>query len=183
VQGVYLPGRINKKAAGYHMKTRQLVLTQEEKLTLEDCIATADQELTRTRLRAVLLYGSNTSVKDIQAEVRCSRSSLMNWCGLYRSGGIQGLVDGRRGGNNAKLSQDQVYDLVRRLKRYTPWMILGDSSSTPSGEHWTAKDLFRAIKVWYGVAYQSRSSYYNLLERLGIKPEELQSFPDWPWMD
>jgi transposase len=117
-------------------------------------------------------------VKDIKKKVMCSRSSLMNWCQLYRANGIQGLVDGRRGGNNAKLSQLQVNDLVKRLKQYTPWMILGDACSTPEGKYWTAKDLFTAIKVWYGVTYRSRSSYYNLLERIGIKPEELHSFPE-----
>ena len=160
------------------MKTRRLALSPKEILALEECIQTIDQELTRNRLRAVLLYGTNVPVDNIQNEVKCSRSSLMNWCQLYRTYGIQGLVDGRRGGNNAKLSEGQVKDLVRRLKQYTPWMIFGDSSSTPGGKHWTAKDLFRAIKVWYGVTYQSRSSYYNLLERLGIKPEELQSYPE-----
>jgi transposase len=52
--------------------------------------------------------------------------------------------------------------------QYTPKMVLGDASSTPEGRCWTVKDTLSAIEVWYGVTYQSRISYYNLLERAGI---------------
>ena len=132
------------------MKTRHLVLTQEEILSIKEWIRTIDQELTRNRLRAVLLYGTGTPVKDIRNEVKCSRSSLMNWCQHYRISGIQGLlVDGRIGGNKTKLSIEQVDNLAERLKQYTPRMILGDSCSTPEGNFWNAKDALRAIEVWY----------------------------------
>jgi len=153
------------------MKTRHLVLTQEEISSIKDHIQTIDQELTRNRLRAVLLYGTGTPVGDIRKEVKCSRSSLMNWCQRYHTYGIQGLVDGSRGGNNRKLSQEQVDDLAKRLIQYRPSMVLGDPCSNP--EYWTSKDFLRAIKFWYGVTYVSRGSYYNLLERASIKLEEL----------
>jgi len=117
------------------MKTRHLVLTQEEILSIKECIQSIDQELTRSRLQAVLLYGSGTPVGDIQKEVKCSRSSLMNWCKHYHDHGIQGLVDGHLGGNNRKLSPHQIEDLVTRLKEYTPKMVLGDSCSTPEGKY------------------------------------------------
>ena len=160
------------------MKTRHLVLTQEEISSIEEHIQTVDQELTRNRLRAMLLYGTGTPVKDIRNEVKCSRSSLMNWCQRYHTYGIQGLVDGGIGGNNRKLSQEQVDDLAKRLIQYRPSMVLGNSCSTPEGKHWTVKDTLRAIEIWYGVNYRSRGSYYNLLERSDIKHDEPQSFSE-----
>ena len=102
----------------------------------------------------------------------------MNWCQRYHTYGIQGLVDGRIGGNNRKLSQEQVDDLAKRLIQYRPSMVLGNSCSTPEGKHWTVKDTLRAIEIWYGVNYRSRGSYYNLLERSDIKHDEPQSFSE-----
>ena len=160
------------------MNTRHLVLTQEEISSIKECIQTIDQELTCNRLRAVLLYGTGTPVAEIRKEVKCSRSSLMNWCQRYHTYGIQGLVDGRIGGNNRKLSQEQVDDLAKRLTQYTPKMVLGNSCSTPEGKHWTVKDTLRAIEVWYGVIYKSRGSYYNILERADIELDELRCFSD-----
>ena len=84
-------------------------------------------------------------------------------------------MDGRIGGNNSKLSQEQIEDLAERLKRYTSSMVLGDLCSTPEGKYWTVKDFLQAIEVWYGVTYVSRGSYYNLLERVGINLDELRS--------
>jgi transposase len=158
------------------MKPRHLVLTQEEILLKGEFIQTIDQELTRNRLRAMLFYGTGKSVKNIREEVKCSRSSLMNWCQRYRLYGIQGLADGRKGGNNSKLSQEQVDDLAARLKQYTPKMILGDACSTPEGKYWKVKDTLRAIEVWYRVNYRNRSSYYNVLEGVDMKLNYLRNF-------
>ena len=87
-------------------------------------------------------------------------------------------MDGRIGGNNRKLSQEQVDDLAKRLIQYRPSMVLGNSCSTPEGKHWTVKDTLRAIEVWYGVIYKSRGSYYNILERADIELDELRCFSD-----
>ena len=87
------------------MKTRHCVLTQQEITTIEETMQVINSELTRNRLRAVLLYGTGTPVEKIRKEVKCSRASLISWSKNYRTYGIQGLADGRIGGNNRKLSQ------------------------------------------------------------------------------
>jgi transposase len=114
-------------------------------------------------LSAVLSYGTGTPVEEIQARLGCSRSCLMNWCQAYRSMGLEGLEDKRRGGNNARLTKPQLEDLSYRLMVNTPRMIYGQQATSPDGKTWTVEDLYKAIKTWYGVVYQSRASYYNLI--------------------
>jgi transposase len=59
----------------------------------------------------------------------------------------------------------------------TPWVVFGNGSATPDGRYWTSKDLYKALKLWYGITYQSRSSYYNLLSRLGFTAVENNKLP------
>jgi transposase len=118
----------------------------------------------RTRLRAVLMYGTGLPLEEILGQAGCSRSSLLNWCRSFRFRGLAGLHDDRQGGNNARLTDGQINDLARRLRLYTPSSIFGQRASTPEGQQWKVEDLFKAIKLWYSVVYQSRASYYRLLE-------------------
>ena len=116
------------------------------------------------RLHAVLMYGTGLPVEEILKQIGCSRSSLLNWCRDFRFRGLAGLEDERRGGNNARLTDGQVNDLARRLRLYTPRSVFGQKTGTPEGQQWIVEDLYKAIKLWYGVVYQSRASYYKLLE-------------------
>jgi transposase len=159
------------------MKTRRLNLSTEEILVLEELLSQAMSELSRLRLRAILLYGQGIAVDEVRKELRCSRSSLMSWCQIYYAKGINGLMDGRQGGNNAKLSRDQHNELRQRMIENTPWMVFGNGSATPEGRFWTSRDLYKALKLWYGITYQSRSSYYNLLSRLGFTAIENNKLP------
>jgi transposase len=95
----------------------------------------------------------------------CSQTSLMDWCRIYRTQGTAGLVDKRRGGNRAKLRPAQIEELQARLHQYTPANLFGPTAATADGQFWTVEDLQRAIEQWYGVCYQSRTSYYSLFER------------------
>jgi transposase len=120
---------------------------------------------TRSRLKAVLMYEKGHSVEHIMAETGCSRSSLLSWYRAYRQQGVKGLNDCRQGGNNAKLADAQVSDLIGRLQGRTPRDILGHHTAMPEGKLWTVEDLYNVIWQWYGVKYKSRTSYYNLLKK------------------
>ena len=98
----------------------------------------------------------------------CSRTSLMEWCRAYREGGIEALVDKRVGGNRAKLKAAEIDDLGRRLRAYTPADLFGPTAATVDGQFWTVPDLQRAAEQWYGVIYQSNSSYYRLFDLCGF---------------
>jgi transposase len=82
--------------------------------------ATCKDGPTRTRFQAVRLYGLGYPVVQIMDITGCSRTSLMEWCTVYRRGGSTALLDKRLGGNRARLTSAQIQDLQGRLHTYTP---------------------------------------------------------------
>jgi transposase len=122
----------------------------------------------RSRYQAVWLYGQGYAVQEIERIVGCSRSSLMEWCRSYRRAGVAGLVDGRRGGNRARLSVAQLAALHERLHTLTPAALFGAAAQTPDGQYWSIADLQRALEQWYGVRYSSRGSYHRLMHHCGF---------------
>lgn len=123
---------------------------------------------TRARMQSVRLYGLGFSVAPIQTATGISRSRLFECCRAYRERGIDALIDQRRGGNNRKLTPEQVADLREQLHRYTPRSLFGPAAATPTGQFWTVTDLARAIEHWYGVRDESLTSYRSLFGRCGF---------------
>jgi transposase len=119
-------------------------------------------------LQSVRLYGLGYPLELVQTATGISRSRLMECCRAYREGGVEALADHRQGGNNYKLSQQQVRELATRLQQYSPRSLFGPKAATPSGQFWTISDLKQAIERWYAVSYQSPSSYRSLLLRCGF---------------
>jgi transposase len=151
------------------MVTRSFVLTPEETSTLEQVLKTCTDDPSCCRLQAVLWYGTGFPAAEIMSRLGCSRSSLLSWCQAYRASGAMGLIDRRLGGNNCRLTPAQVADLQERLRTLTPREVFSRKTATPDGLEWTVHDLYRAVRMWYGVVYRSRTSYYNLFARLGLK--------------
>ncbi len=152
----------------YDMTKRKFEIS--EKLgqeLLNEYLQTKDGPL-RTRLQAVRMYGTGYPVQEIQALTACSRTSLMEWCQLFRTQGVTGLRDKRLGGNRAKLTLAQLEDLKVKLLQYTPAQLFGAQAATPDGQFWTVEDLHQALQRWYRVAYQGRNSYTELFGRLGF---------------
>jgi transposase len=111
----------------------------------------------------VRLYGTGYEESEVETITGCSRSSLMGWCRIYRDQGVAGLVDHRKGGNRAKLTSAQIEELGQRLRLYTPAQVLQEQGFT--GEYWSVESLRSAVHKWYGVTYQSRTSYYTLFDK------------------
>lgn len=147
------------------MAHRKFQLTDEAARALLAAEQATDAAAYRTRLQAVRLYGLGYTPTQITEITSCPRSTLMLWCRLYRTGGIVALSDHRAGGNSAKLSREQVADLSRKLRLYTPRSLFGSDAATKDGQAWTVTDLRRAVQRWYGVTYQSVVSYYTLFDR------------------
>jgi transposase len=150
------------------MAKRRFQLTETQANELKRAYAGCKDGSTRTRYQAVRLYGTGYSVQEIVHITDCSRTSLMDWCRQYRSSGINGLVDKRVGGNRAKLTTAQLGELRTRLHSYTPSALFGPTAATADGQFWTVPDLQRAIEQWYGVCYQSPSSYPRLFHLCGF---------------
>lgn len=147
------------------MARRRQYLNAEEIRKIQKQLKDCPDERMSTRLQAVLMYETGYPMGVILERFNCSRSSLLNWCQAFRSNGLAGLSPHWTGGHNAKLSDDQLADLSRKLVEVTQRMLFGEGASHNNGQHWTVEDLYRAIKLWYGVVYRSRSSYYNILNR------------------
>lgn len=139
------------------------MLTPEQTAELRQAYLRTKDGPTRTRYQAVWLYGTGYSVTQIQELTGCSRASLMHWCHRYRAQGSAGLVDGRSGGNRAKLTPEQRQTVRAKLHQYTPRQLFGADTATPDGQFWTVPDLKRAVQWWYGVTWDSSSSYLALL--------------------
>jgi transposase len=147
------------------MAKRQFQLTEEQVKELTQAYRGCRDGATRTRYQAVRLYGTGYPVEEVKEITGCSQTSLMDWCRIYRTQGPAGLVDKRRGGNRAKLKPAQLEELQVRLQQYTPADLFGSTAATADGQFWTVEDLQRATELWYGVCYQSRTSYYSLFDR------------------
>jgi len=161
----YLIERSSKCCTMEGMRQRTFHLTEEAVRTLLAAYQATDDGAYRTRLQAVRLYGLGYTPMQITDITSCPRSTLMLWCRLYRAAGTAALADHRAGGNSAKLSREQVADLSRKLRLYTPRSLFGPDATTTDGQAWTVADLRRAVQQWYGVTYQSVVSYYTLFKR------------------
>jgi transposase len=156
------------------MATRTFSLTDAQTAELRRAYDRTKDGPTRTRYQAVRLYGSGYPVTQITEITGCSRTSLLDWCRLYRTRGVAGLVDGRRGGNRAKLTFAQRETVRTNLQQYTPRQLFGPETATPDGQFWTVPDLKRAVQNWFGVRWSSPSSYLALLADCGFSYQRAQ---------
>lgn len=150
------------------MAEREFKLTAKQVGELWRAYDACSEGDTKIRFQAVRLYGTAVPLPTIRKATGCSISSLREWVRAYRVTGQAGLVDHRIGGNSAKLTSDQRQEVEARLHQFTPQQILGGSTHSPSGQFWMVEDLEVALRRWYGVHYQSRNSYYNLLHTCGF---------------
>jgi transposase len=145
---------------------REFKLNLAETQEIECILKHGGDDAVYDRLRAVWEYSRGQSLAHIQQRYGCCRSALMNWCAIYRQRGVDGLVRRCQGGNNARLSESQLADLTRRMAETTPAIVFGHGNGDLGDKEWTAKDLYRAVRQWYGVVYNSQGSYYRLLKRI-----------------
>lgn len=150
------------------MAKRHFLLTSAQSSALHQAYLQTKDGATRSRYQAVRLYGSGSSVAQVIDSTGCSRTSLMDWCRVYRRAGRVALIDGRVGGNRAKLMAQQRQTVRAKLYQGTPRQLFGAATATPSGQFWTIPDLKRAVEVWFGVAWSSHSSYLSLLAECGF---------------
>ncbi len=143
-------------------------LRQEQENELLNAYTQSQDGALRTRYQAVRLYGLGYPVEEIVTISGCSVTSLNRWWQLYRTEGIAGLVDSRSGGNCAKLTPAQLLDLNDKLHRYNPAQVFGPVVATTDGQFWTVADLGHGLQQWYGVIYQSVTSYGTLFKRCGF---------------
>ena len=156
------------------MAKRKFILSEAERKELLRAERACRNTGTRTHYQAVRLYGEGYAEKEIERITGCSRTSLMEWCRAYQADPSQGLVDKRIGGNRAKLDSLQIEELQDMLHQYSPKERLGSGASTADGSFWSVEDLAKVVRERYGVEYQSRSSYVQLLRRCGFSYQKTE---------
>jgi transposase len=157
------------------MAHRQFKLTEQERASFLQAEARTNKASTLKRLQAVRLYGEGRPVQEIQEIAGCSWRSLMEWCQRYREEGMAGLVDKRQGGNRARLTRAQRQEVGEKLRQYRPDQVLPTEMRVSQGVFWMVSDLKLAVQMWYGVTYQSPTSYLTLLHECRFsqqKPEK-----------
>jgi len=148
------------------MAKRKFVLTPTELADITGTLETAGSDPAYDRLRAIVAYSAGVPWPELAAQFHCSRAGLQHYCNTYRRFGKEVLIRrGRGGGRDSRLTPFQMADLARRLAALTPAQAF-PGIETFGVDHWTAKDLYRAIQLWYGVVYNSPTTYYSLLKRL-----------------
>jgi transposase len=145
------------------MAKRQFILTEQESNELRRAEGQTEKVQELRRLQAVRLYGEGKPVQEILDMVGGSWRALMEWCQSYRAEGVAGLASKYQGQNAAKLTRDQRSDLAERLNQYRPDQVIPTDIRLSQGKFWTVSDLKIVVEEWYGVTYQSDTSYRNLL--------------------
>jgi transposase len=147
------------------MAKRKFQLTAEQNQELQAAYHQSKDAGEKMRYQAVRLYGNDYSVAAVLAITGCSRRRLLAWSRAYQQHGIGGLLDGRMGGNSAKLSAMQMEELQRKLHLYRPNQLLRPDEYSGNGEFWGVCDLALLLQGDYQVVYRSANAYRNLLRK------------------
>lgn len=156
------------------MAKRQFELTAEETAALRQAEQQTHDVRELRRLQAVRLYGNGVSVEEIMNVVGCGPCSPRQWASEYRRAGPTALRTKWQGSNANKLSPDQRLDLATKVEQYTPDQVIGSGIRVERGAFWTVSDLRIVVEQWYGVTYQSETSYRSLLAQCGLSYQKAE---------
>jgi putative transposase len=157
------------------MAQRKFELSEEEHRALWRAYENATNTRFQQRVQAVRLYGEGRAVSDIAVIVGCSERSLLRWCEHYRQDGLDGLVSGWRGGNNARLTPTERAEVIAKIKQYQPDQLLPSEARVSRGVFWTVSDLQIGIQHWYGVTWRSNNSYRTVLAEAGLSLQQAEN--------
>jgi transposase len=156
------------------MAKRTFTLSEQESKAFQRAEDATQDVRELKRLQAVRLYGTGQSVETIRTIVGCSWRAMMDWCQAYRTRGLDGLKSHWQGENALKLTRAQRADLKTRLEGYQPDQVLPPDVRISQGEFWTVSDLKIVVHQWYGVTYQSDTSYRMLLHECRFSQQQTE---------
>ncbi len=156
------------------MRPREFQLRTEEISAFREAEAKTRNVYELKRLQAVRLYGMGEPVDSIQRFVGCGAASPRQWSILYKRAGLAGLAIDWARGNANKLTDEQRHQLAQRLSEYKPHEIISPEIRVEQGEFWTVSDLQIVVEQWFGVTYQSETSYRNLLHLCGFSYQKAE---------
>lgn len=126
--------------------------------TLEDIID-APESLEFKRAVAVKMFISDFKTEDICHLLNVSDSFVSKWKIIYENEGADGLKVNYKGGKGF-LTEDQHYEIIFHIKNQ-PYS--------------SVEELRDYIEHYYGVVYESKQSYYDLLKEGGLSWHQTQA--------
>ena len=157
------------------MAHRQFQLSKAQQQDLKTAEEHVKKGSEAKRLMTVRLYGEGYRTEEIEAIVGCTWRSLMRWVEAYRSVGVAGVRDQRKGGNRAKLTAEQRAEVKERLNTYRPDQLLPPDIRIEQGAFWTVSDLKIALYGGYDLIYQSDTSYRTVLREANFSRQQTES--------
>jgi transposase len=109
------------------------------------------------RLQMVTLAKEGQTAPHVAATLSVSRRTVQFWVHCYNTGGLEGLQDRRKGGNQRKLDDAQEQQIIEYLNQ---------QAADSHGGVRRGEDLRQWIHSQFGVLY-SLPGTYDLLHRLG----------------
>jgi transposase len=156
------------------MAKRQLILDKQEIAALKRAANQTDAPAELKRLQAIRLFGTGHPVAEIAEIVDTSIPSIYRWSMEYQQDGLRALESKYEGNQNAaKMTRAQKADLREKLKQYRPDQVLSPEIRVSQGQFWTISDLQIVVKQWYGVRYQSETSYRNLFHECDFSVQRM----------
>ena len=143
------------------MRTEPIVLTAEERGTLESWVRAATSEQRRTfRARLVMLLSEGLTNKEAAARLDCRVATVSKWRGRFQRERLDGLADAPRSGHPPRYGPDTERRILAML----------DEPAPPGYSHWNGPLLAKALGdvdpqyVWkilkgHGIALQRRRSW------------------------
>lgn len=115
--------------------------------------------LEKRRMRAAELFERGWSQAQVAMALGVSRESARRWAGDFATGGKEGLRKAERTGRPARLSDEDVEELV----------VILEAGPTAAGfptELWTCERVARVVESEFGVQYHA-GHVWKLLRRMG----------------
>jgi len=156
------------------MGRKRFSLDEKERQALKRAEGQARNAMELKWLQAVRWYGEGQPVEQIQDMLGCSWRSLMGWGQRYRAEGVARLKDRQQGGNRARLTTEQRQAIKEKVQEYRPDQVLPAETRVSQGVFRTVSDLRVAVEMWYGVTYQSPTSYLTLLHECGFSQQKVE---------
>ena len=138
-----------------------VVLTPQERVTLERLVRSTTSPVRMVRRARVLLLGAGGSTnKEIARRLEMGVNTVARWRGRFVAHGLDAALHDRSGrGRKPSISQDQVAEIVTKT-----------TCELPSGRtHWSRTSMAAATGV-------SESSIGRIWRAHGLKPHRVETF-------
>lgn len=150
-------------------RPKSIILSQTPDEIREERRRCTDSDI-REKLLALISYAEGKNRNECGKRVEASGRSVANWVAAYHYHGVEGLADGRKGGNKpSRLSESEQAELARVVAYETP------EAHGLEGLVWTGDLIRDHIEKRYGVSYHPHYMS-ELMERIGLARVRTKGF-------